>query len=287
MKGWSAFTKKTDKVVTTAAETANIPAQTGAAEAAAKRVARKNKREDMKGAPDVATTKPRKQPEAAQDREKTPPYRTAKPTGGDSPAEDKSPMTKNGDDGKKKTASTIYGQEIKKDGKGNYKIGTDYGVSGVGKVITDPKGILKKHTKDGNIEDLDFTYTTKGDTTSVTGIKSPMKKKKSPYYIAEEGDIQADMAPINLKAKDNRKKISKSEQRTAKLKHGKDSEEYKQAKDKTKKLQTGREKIRTKMQEKKDKRTRKKNINKTKKDKIKQTKAEAKFLKNNPNIPMP
>ena len=87
-----------------------------------------------------------------------------------------SAFTKNGDDNKKKTASTIAGQEIKEDGKGNYKIGTDYGVSGVGKVITDPKGILKKHTKDGFIEDLDFTYTTKGDTTNVTGIKSPLKK---------------------------------------------------------------------------------------------------------------
>ena len=89
-----------------------------------------------------------------------------------------SPYTKNGDGDKAKTASTIAGQEIKEDGKGNYKIGTDYGVSGVGKVITDPKGILKKHTKDGFIEDLDFTYTTKGDTTSVTGIKSPLNKKK-------------------------------------------------------------------------------------------------------------
>ena len=116
--------------------------------------------------------------------------------------------------------------------------------------------------------------------------KSP-NTMRSPLTIAPEGEITANMEPINLKTKDNRKKISKSEQRTAKLKHGKDSEEYKQAKDKTKKLQTGREKIRTKMQEKKDKRTRKKNINKTKKDKIKQTKAEAKFLKNNPNIPMP
>ena len=87
-----------------------------------------------------------------------------------------SAFAKNGDDNKTKTASTIAGQEIKEDGKGNYKIGTDYGVSGVGKVITDPKGILKKHTKDGFIEDLDFTYTTKGDTTSVTGIKSPLNK---------------------------------------------------------------------------------------------------------------
>ena len=87
-----------------------------------------------------------------------------------------SPYTKNGDGDKAKTASTIAGQEIKEDGKGNYKIATDYGVSGVGKVITDPKGILKKHTKDGFIEDLDFTYTTKGDTTSVTGIKSPLNK---------------------------------------------------------------------------------------------------------------
>ena len=87
-----------------------------------------------------------------------------------------SPYTKNGDGDKAKTASTIAGQEIKEDGKGNYKIGTDYEVSGVGKVITDPKGILKKHTKDGFIEDLDFTYTTKGDTTNVTGIKSPLKK---------------------------------------------------------------------------------------------------------------
>lgn len=209
MNGWSAFTKKTDKV--TADIPGNVPAstdtakQTGTDERAA---ARRNKREDMKGAPDVATTKPRKQPEAAQDREKTPPHRTAKPMQEDSPAEDKSPMT----------------------------------------------------------------------------------KKKSPYYIAEEGDIQADMAPINLKAKDNRKKISKHELKIAKLKHGKDSEEYQQAKDKKKKLQTGREKIRTKMQEKKDERTRKKNINKTKRDKIKQTKAEAKFLKDNPdmtNIPMP
>ena len=87
-----------------------------------------------------------------------------------------SAFTKNGDNDKTKTASTIAGQEIKEDGKGNYKIGTDYEVSGVGKVITDPKGILKKHTKDGFIEDLDFTYTTKGDTTSVTGIKSPLNK---------------------------------------------------------------------------------------------------------------
>ena len=82
-----------------------------------------------------------------------------------------SAFTKNGEDDKKKIAGEIHGQEISSDGKGNYKIGVDYKVSGVGKVITDPKGILKKYTKDGFIEDLDFTYTTKGDTTSITGVR--------------------------------------------------------------------------------------------------------------------
>ena len=76
---------------------------------------------------------------------------------------------------KKEIAGEILGQEITEDGKGNYKIGVDYKVAGVGKVITDPKGILKKHTKDGYIQDLDFTYKTKGDTTRVTGIRIPKK----------------------------------------------------------------------------------------------------------------
>ena len=88
MKGWSAFTKKTDTIGDTPA------AQTGAAEAAAERVTRKDTRANMKDMPDVATTKPRKQPEAEQDREKTPPHRTAKRMREDTPAEDESPMTK-------------------------------------------------------------------------------------------------------------------------------------------------------------------------------------------------
>ena len=130
---------------------------------------------------------------------------------------------------------------------------------------------------------------------------SPMTKK-SPYYIAEEGDIQADMKPINLKAKDTRKKNtkiktrsehkkSKIDTKTAKKLYGKDSKEYAAAvgaaeatKEAKKKSQTGRQKIRTKMQENKDERARKKNINKAKRESIKKTKAEAKFLKNNPNI---
>ena len=85
--------------------------------------------------------------------------------------DDKSPLKKNGKDDKNKIAGEIFGQEIEKDGKGNYRIGVDYNVAGVGKVITDPKGILKKYTKDGFIQDLDFTYTTKGDTTSITGVR--------------------------------------------------------------------------------------------------------------------
>jgi hypothetical protein len=113
-----------------------------------------------------------------------------------------SAFTKNGDDDKKKTASTIHGQEITKDGKGNYKIGTDYKVSGVGKVITDPKGILSKHTKDGFIQDRDFTYTTKGDTTSITGIKSPLNKngkyKKTKKKILSSTNIPTKEEPEGI-----------------------------------------------------------------------------------------
>ena len=135
---------------------------------------------------------------------------------------------------------------------------------------------------------------------------------QSPLTIAEEGDIdygvQGGKYPVNLKTKDTRKKNTKTKTKaehkkskidvkTAKKLYGKDSPEYAAAvsaseatKEAKKKSQTGREKIRTKMKEKKDERTRKKNINQTKRDKIKQTKAEAKWLKDNPdmtNIPMP
>ena len=127
-----------------------------------------------------------------------------------------------------------------------------------------------------------------------TGMGSAFTKKASPLTIAPEDEIMADMDAINVKGRSKKKKndktIAKSEYNIAKVKHsqGKISdEELAAAKDKKKKSQTGREKIRTKFKEKKDKRTRNKNINKTKREQKRKIDEQAKWLKNNPNIPMP
>ena len=141
---------------------------------------------------------------------------------------------------------------------------------------------------------------------------SPAYKRKygppkvaSSFPIAPEDEIMADMDPINLKVKDTRKKDtkiktksehkkSKIDVKTAKKLYGKDSPEYAAAvgaseatKEAKKKSQTGREKIRAKIKEKKDERTRKKNINKTRREQKRKIDEQAKWLKDNPNIPMP
>ena len=74
----------------------------------------------------------------------------------------------------KKIAGEIFGQELQlnKDGKTYNARGQDYQVAGVTDIIVDKKGVLKKHTdKDGYVEDRDFTFETKGDTTFITGVR--------------------------------------------------------------------------------------------------------------------
>ena len=111
--------------------------------------------------------------------------------------------------------------------------------------------------------------------------------------VSAKDQEKRDKKNKKTKTKSEHKK-SKIDVKTAKKLYGKDSQEYKDAvaaaeaaKTAKKESQTGRQKIRTKIQEGKDERTRKQNINQAKKDAINKAKAEAKWAKDNPNIPMP